>query len=66
MDCKRTELILAAQRKGFRVEQGETGWLVHVPSRFRHAENTQGDFKDSTRAWLAAASLAVDWPEPTA
>ncbi len=61
MGCKRTELILAAQRKGFTVEQTDDGWCVHVPARLRHPANVQGSFKDSMRAWMAAASLAEEF-----
>lgn len=59
---ERTQLILDAQRKGFRVEQGGTGWLVHVPAKPRCPANTQGDFKTSDRAWMAAAALALEFP----
>jgi hypothetical protein len=59
----RASLILAAQRKGFQVSEGTEGWLVHVPAKRRHPANTQGTFKTSDRAWMAAASLALDWPD---
>ena len=58
---KRMLLIGHAQRMGFSVtpNEDETGWLVHVPARPRHPANTQGDFKTSDRAWMAAAALAL-------
>jgi hypothetical protein len=58
-----SEMILAAQRAGFSVTPNEdgTGWLMHVPARPRYPANTQGDFKTSDRAWMAAASLAQEW-----
>jgi hypothetical protein len=61
-----SELILKAQRAGFSVSENEegTGWLMHVPARPRHPANTQGDFKTSERAWMAAASLALEF-QPT-
>lgn len=59
----RAALILEAQRKGFQVSEGEGGWLVHVPARKRHPANVQGTFKTSDRAWMAAASLASDFPD---
>jgi hypothetical protein len=49
-----------AARKGYRVTEGKTGWLVHVPAKSRRPANTQGDFKSERSAWLAAASLALD------
>ena len=62
IDAK-TKLILTAQRIGFGVSEGEDGWLVHVPARPRHPANVQGSFKSSERAWMAAASLAMEWPD---
>jgi hypothetical protein len=58
-----SEMILAAQRVGFSVTPNEdgTGWLMHVPARPRYPANTQGDFKTSDRAWMAAASLVMEW-----
>ncbi len=58
---ERSKLILAAQRMGFGVSEGDDGWLVHVPARPRHPANVQGSFKSSERAWMAAASLAMEW-----
>ena len=63
MDCKRTELILSAQRKGFGVAEGEGGWVVHCPAKPRLPAHVQHSFKSSDRAWMAAASLAEEWPE---
>jgi hypothetical protein len=63
MALDKMELILRAQRSGFQVSEGETGWLVHVPARPRHPANTQGDFKSSDRAWMAAASLALEFDD---
>jgi hypothetical protein len=57
------ELILAAQRDGFHVVEAPENpgwWQIHVPARPRHPANVQGDFKTSDRAWMAAASLALD------
>jgi hypothetical protein len=62
MECKRTALILDAQRKGFHVSDDSDGWWVHVPARPRYPANVQGTFKTSDRAWMAAASLAAEWP----
>lgn len=56
------EVILEAQRKGFTVSEGDTGWLIHCPARPRYPANTQGDFKTAERAWMAAASLAMQHP----
>jgi hypothetical protein len=66
MECKRTQLILDAQRKGFGVVENEdaTGWLVTCPAKLRMPAHTQGEFKSSDRAWMAAAGLAREWPEP--
>lgn len=63
MGLDRMALIQEAQRKGFTVTEGDTGWLVHVPARPRHPANAQGDFKTSDRAWMAAALLALQRPE---
>jgi hypothetical protein len=66
MSAKRREvskdfLIGEAVLKGFKVTEGKTGWLVHVPARKRHAANVQGDFTSKERAWMAAASLAMEF-----
>jgi hypothetical protein len=68
MAATRLDLILAAQRKGFRVipNEDETGWLVACPRKPRLPAHTQGEFKTSDRAWSIAASLALEWPEPKA
>lgn len=63
MACKRTELILTAQRKGFGVVDSEDGWVVHCPAKPRLPAHVQGSFKSSDRAWMVAASLAEEWPE---
>ena len=54
----RMQLIIDAQRKGFGVVENEdnTGWLVKLPAKPRSPAHTQGDFKTSDRAWMAAAS----------
>ena len=60
------QLILDAQRKGFGVIQNDdnTGWLVSLPARPRLPAHTQGEFKTSDRAWMVAAAIALEYPEP--
>lgn len=48
-----------AERAGFSVFCKDDWWWVRVPTRPRRPANNQGAFKDETRAWLAAASLAL-------
>jgi hypothetical protein len=50
--------------KGFRVEESEElgGWVIRLPRKPRVPAHTQGSFKSSDRAWMAAASLAKDYP----
>lgn len=57
------QLTLDAQRKGFSVcENAEgNGWLVCVPARPRLPAHTQGDFKTSDRAWVAACAIAAEY-----
>lgn len=57
-----TDLLSAAKQKGFTVipNEDDTGWLVVVPQRPRVPQHTQGDFKTPERAWMAAASLAME------
>lgn len=59
-------LIGEAIRKGFSVtpNDDDTGWLVACPAKPRLPAHTQGDFKTADRAWMAAASLASEWPDP--
>lgn len=60
-EASKNFLISEAVFKGFKVTEGKTGWLVHVPARKRHPANVQGDFKTQERAWMAAASLAQEF-----
>jgi hypothetical protein len=50
--------------KGFRVDHDEElgGWVIRLPRKPRVPAHTQGSFKTSERAWMAAASLAKDYP----
>jgi hypothetical protein len=54
----------AALDKGFRVEHSDEydGWVILVPRKPRLPAHVQGSFKTADRAWVAAASLAKDWP----
>lgn len=58
------EAITTATRAGFKVhhsDDAETrGWWITTPKRPRRPSEEQGTFKDETRAWMAAASLALE------
>lgn len=49
-----------AMRAGFKVSEKDGAWFIHVPKIKRQAASVQGEFKDATRAWLAAASIAME------
>lgn len=49
-----------AMRAGFKVSERDGAWFIHVPKRKRQPANVQGEFKSADRAWLAAASLAME------
>jgi hypothetical protein len=55
-----TDFQSIAMRAGFKVSERNGAWVIHVPARKRHPANVQGDFKSADRAWLAAASLAME------
>ena len=55
-----SDLILEAQRAGFRVFEDEGLWWIEVPARPRHPAHTQGVFNTSERAWMAACLIARD------
>lgn len=62
----RLDLILSAQRKGFRVVESEEhgGWCIEVPRKPRLPAHVQaGGWRTSDRAWSVAAALALEWPE---
>jgi hypothetical protein len=49
-----------AERAGFSVSKSDGWWWIHLPKIARSREpRLQGGFKGETRAWLAAASLAL-------
>jgi hypothetical protein len=54
------DAINTATRAGFKVHHDEGHWWVTTPKRPRRPSEVQGTFKDETRAWFAAASLAMD------
>jgi hypothetical protein len=60
------DAIHTATREGFKVwhsDDPETlGWWVTTPKKPRRPPEDHGVFKDETRAWLAAASLAAELP----
>lgn len=55
------EAMTRAMRAGFGVSEDFAGWwYVHIPARPRRPKEIQGAFKSADRAWMAAASLAME------
>lgn len=56
-----TNAIAEATRAGFKLHQDEDGlWWITTPKAPRRPEQELGSYKNSDRAWMAAASLARD------